>query len=153
MPHTHTTVVTLRWKLLAGIARSTNNPRVRFLVALKPGQETMQNPGPRQRTSRVCCLQAVCVPPCPDLVERPRMTSASMASDAGRLPATLRGSHSPAFGWVWDPRGHMCGDARYWGGPSQRDRFWCRFSAPVLGSSETASFVGWRRLGFFKMDC
>ena len=28
-----------------------------------------------------------------------------------------------------------------WGGPSQRDRFWCRFSAPVLGSSETASFV------------
>ena len=28
-----------------------------------------------------------------------------------------------------------------WGGPSQRDRFLCRFSAPVLGSSETASFV------------
>ena len=28
-----------------------------------------------------------------------------------------------------------------WGGPSQRDRFWCRFSAPALGSSETASFV------------
>ena len=40
-----------------------------------------------------------------------------------------------------------------WGGPSQRDRFLCRFSAPVLGSSETASFVGWRRLGFFTMDC
>ena len=79
--------------------------------------------------------------PCPDLVERPRMTSASMTSDAGRLPATLRGSHGPAFGWVWDPRGHMCGDARYWGGPSQRDRFWCRFSAPVLESSETASFI------------
>ena len=28
-----------------------------------------------------------------------------------------------------------------WGGPSQRDRFLCRFSAPVLGSSETGSFV------------
>ena len=33
-------------------ARSTNNPQVRFLVGLKPGQETMQNPGPRQRTSK-----------------------------------------------------------------------------------------------------
>ena len=54
----HTTVVTLnraRWKLLAGIARSTNNPRARFLVGLKPGRETMQNPEPRQRTSRVGC--------------------------------------------------------------------------------------------------
>ena len=28
-----------------------------------------------------------------------------------------------------------------WGGPSQRDRFLCRFSAPVLGSSDAASFV------------
>ena len=68
MPHTHTTVVTLnraRWKLLAGIARSTNNPRVRFLVGLEPGQETMQNPGPRQRTSRVQrhrSLQRLCQP-------------------------------------------------------------------------------------------
>ena len=35
---------------------STNNPRARFLVGLKPGQKTTQNPEPRQRTSRVGCI-------------------------------------------------------------------------------------------------
>ena len=59
------TVVTLnhaRCKLLAGIARSTNNPRARFLVGLKPGQETMQNPGPRQRRAGVGVFVLYLVP-------------------------------------------------------------------------------------------
>ena len=45
------------WKQLARIA-SSNNPRARFLVGVKPGQETMQNLGPRQRTVPPALLEA-----------------------------------------------------------------------------------------------
>ena len=66
------------------------------------------------------------------------------------LPASVRlqGTGGPGVLLSLFSAGHWatpCSDSRvpshYWGGSSQRDRFWCRFSAPVLGSSETASFV------------